>query len=184
MDQAADLPETMSIICANCNAENPSTQKFCSSCSYPITGTMEERQQFAATIGKHKLHIKRAKEQIGNAKIMIYIIAGLTFLFGLIIYFQNDDFVSLIVNISMCLLYLIMAAWADKNPFAAILTAFIFYVTFILVNAVIQPATLFSGLIMKIIIIVGFVKAIRSAMEAQESIKELEKYKIGTRGLQ
>lgn len=183
MDQAADLPETSSILCPNCNTESPSTQKFCSSCSYPITGTLEERSQFAATIGKHKLNIKRAKEQISNAKMIIYLISGLTFLFGLILYFQTEDFVTLIVNICMCLLYLIMAAWADKNPFAAILTAFIIYVTFILVNAFIEPGTLFSGLIMKIIVIGGFIKAIRSAQQAQEAIKELEKYKIATRGL-
>jgi di/tricarboxylate transporter len=184
MEQAADLPETTSIVCDNCRAENPSTQKFCSSCSYPISGSLEERQQFVATIGKHKLLIKRAKEQISNAKIIIYLIAGFTFLAGLFGYFKYEDFTLLIVNIFMCLLYLIMAAWADKNPFAAILTAFIIYITVILINAVVSPGSLFSGIIWKVIFIAAFIKAIRSAQAAQESMNELEKYKIETRGLQ
>jgi hypothetical protein len=183
MEQAADLPETTSTVCDNCRAENPSTQKFCSSCSYPISGSLEERQQFVATIGRHKLLIKRAKEKISNAKIIIYLIAGLTFLTGGFAYFKFEDFNLMIVNLCMSLLYLIMAAWADKNPFAAILTAFIIYITVILVNAVVSPGSLFSGLLWKVIFIGAFIKAIRSAQEAQESMKELEKYKIETRGL-
>jgi hypothetical protein len=183
MDQAADLPETASIVCDNCRAENPSTQKFCSSCSYPISGSLEDRQQFVVTIGKHKLLIKRAKEKISTAKIIIYVIAGFTFLAGVFAYFKYDDFTLMIVNLFISLLYLILAAWADKNPFAAILTAFILYVTVILINAVVEPGSLFSGILWKVIFIGAFIKAIRSAQEAQESMKELEKYKIETRGL-
>ena len=157
--------------------------KFCSSCSYPISGSLEERQQFVATVGRHKLLIKRAKEKISNAKIIIYLIAGFTFLAGLFAYFKFDDFNLMIVNLFLSLLYLIMAAWADKNPFAAILTAFIVYITVILINAVVSPGSLFSGILWKVIFIAAFIKAIRSAQEAQESMKELEKYKIETRGL-
>jgi hypothetical protein len=129
------------------------------------------------------LLIKRAKEKISNAKIIIYLIAGFTFLAGLFAYFRFDDFNLMIVNLFMSLLYLIMAAWADKNPFAAILTAFIMYATVILINAVVEPGTLFSKLLWKVVVIAAFVKAIRSAQEAQESMKELEKYKIETGGL-
>lgn len=134
-------------------------------------------------MGHHKLLIRQAKEQIGTAKIIIYVIAGFQFLFGFFVYFQTEDFLTLIVSIFMALLYLILASWADKNPFPAILTAFILYVTVILINAVIDPATIISGILWKIIFIGAFIKAIRSAQDAQTSMKELEKYKIGTRGL-
>jgi hypothetical protein len=183
MEQATDLPESAPIVCDNCRAENPATQKFCSSCSYPIGGTLEDRQQFVAHIGRHGLRIKEAKEQIRTAKIIIYVIAAFQFIAGLIVFFQHDDVLTLIVALFMCLLFLIMASWADKNPFPAILTAFLLYVTVILINAVVNPASLFSGIIFKIIFIGAFIKAIRSAQQAQASMKELEKHKVRTGGL-
>ena len=44
-------------------------------------------------------------------------------------------------------------------------------------NALVEPTSLFSGIVIKIIIIVALVKGIRSAQEAQKYLGELEKLK-------
>lgn len=48
---------------------------------------------------------------------------------GLINLLAQDDVASFVANLVLCLTYLILAAWATKNPFAAILTAFVLYLT-------------------------------------------------------
>jgi len=121
--------------------------------------------------------LARAEKKIKTAKIYIYVLAALVFVSGLVYGFAKDDFVLMIVNLCISLLYLIMAAWSDKNPFGAILTTFIIYITLILLNAFLDPSSLFSGWLIKILVIGAFVKAIQSAKEAQGLLADLEKTK-------
>jgi hypothetical protein len=74
-------------------------------------------------------------------------------------------------------IYLILAAWSNKNPFGAILTAFIIYITLIVINAFFDPATIIQGIIIKIFFIGALIKGTRSAKEAEGFKKELEKFK-------
>lgn len=175
MEEQSLIPETLE--CENCRKVNSATQKFCSTCSFPIGGTKVEQQDFRTVIGNHKLLLRDTEEKIKSAKTIIYILAGLVFVTGLIQFFASDDFAAMIVNLSISLLYLILAAWSDKNPFGAILTAFIIYLTLHIVNAFVEPSTLFQGIIIKIIFIGAFIKGIRSAKEAHEHIEKLKRIK-------
>jgi hypothetical protein len=102
------------------------------------------------------------------------VLAALFFVFGLFVGFAMDDFPSMIVSLVLCLIYLLLAAWCNQNPFGAILTAFIIYVTLIMVNMLVDPETLFQGIIIKIGIIAWLVKGIRSAHEAKGYLRELQ----------
>lgn len=161
------------IRCDNCQTENNVATKFCPQCSFPLGGTDDERKNFRLSVSIKKQLLSDAQKKINSAKNTIWIIAGLTFLVGLLAGFGADDFVLMIINFILTLVYLIMAAWANKNPFSAILTAFIIYITMNVVSAFVDPSTLASGLIIKIFIIAGFIKGIRSAQEAQGYMKEL-----------
>jgi hypothetical protein len=172
--------ETVS--CENCNTPNSINQKFCSSCSFPIAGTDEEKTKFRLTVSSRKRLLEDAKDKMKSAKTIIYIIAGLVFVTGLYQGLANDDFVTMIVNLIICLIYLILAAWSTKNPFGAILTAFIIYLTLNVVNAFFDPVTLVQGIILKIFFIAAFVKGIRSANEAKGYLAELEKLKAAPVG--
>jgi hypothetical protein len=182
MESTFTWPEssTITVKCENCTNPNSPDLKFCPNCSFPVGGADEEKSQFRIRIIRNKQLIKVAKEKIQTAKIIMYVLAGLTFLMGVYQGFGQDDFSGLIINCILALLYLIMIAWADKNPFAATLSVFILYVTVNLANAFFYPATLFSGIILKIIVIVGLIKGIKSAKEAQDSLNELEKVKAAT----
>lgn len=179
---ASILPEstTATVNCENCTNPNPPDLKFCPICSFPVGGADEDKSQFRIRIMRNKQLIKEAKEKIQTAKIIMYVLAGLTFLVGVYQGFSQDNFSGLVVNCILSLLYLIMIAWVDKNPFAATLSVFILYITVNLFNAFFDPATLFSGIILKIIVIVGLIKGIQSAKEAQDGLNELEKVKAAT----
>ncbi|MFZ6010643.1 MAG: hypothetical protein ACOYXT_09870 [Bacteroidota bacterium] len=169
--------ENQKSACDNCRAEIV-YEKFCPSCGFPVNGTDQEKSDYRAKIGSSKYWLKEAEAKINNAKMFIYVLAGLTFLMGIFQGTMQDDFVTMIVNFVICLIYLICAAWANKSPFGAILTCFIVYLTIQIISAIAAPASIFSGIIWKVIIIAAFVKGIRSASEAQKYIKELQQYKV------
>lgn len=163
--------------CENCATALAADSKFCPGCSYPVGGSEEQKMQFRIRIVRNKELIKASKEKIQTAKIIMYVLSGLTLLQGVYQGFAEDNFNGMVVNWLVAFIYLIMVAWADKNPFAATLSVFILFITVHLVNAFFFPATLFSGIILKIIVIGGLIKGISSAKQAQDSLNELEKVK-------
>jgi|SRR5688572_16838244 len=178
MDSPLELPAPLAsaLVCENCKAENPVEKKFCSKCSYPIGGTAEEQQSFRLLVSSRKRLLSDAQDKMKSAKTTIYILAAVFFGVGLFVGLYNEDVPTAVAYLVMSVLYLIFAAWATNNPFGAILTAFLVYVTMHVANAFVDPATLFHGLIIKIVIIIAFVKGIRSARDAQEYLAELKKF--------
>jgi hypothetical protein len=168
---------TSLVACENCQTNTPSVQTYCSQCSFPVNGMEEEKRNFRLLVSSRKRLVKDAEEKMKSSKVIIYIMAGIFFLVGLYMGFGLDDYFSLTANLVCCIIYLGLAAWTDHNPFGAILTALILYITLIVINAFIEPSTLFSGIIMKVIFISAFVKGIRSAQEAQRYLAELERLK-------
>jgi hypothetical protein len=164
-------------ICENCKAPHGTDQKFCQQCSFPVGGTDTEKQAFRMNVGMHQQWLRNATKETGTAKTIIYILAGIFLLFGIYQGLAVDDFAGLITNLIVCVVFLVLAAWTDSNPFGAILTAFIIYLTIQLFNFFLDPATLFGGILWKVLIISGFLKGIRSAQEAQRLRKKLEQLK-------
>ena len=175
------LEPVSSQTCDNCNAAI-STEKFCTSCGFPVNGTDEEKTEYKGKIIVSQHSLKEAEEKIGTAKNVIYILAGLTFLGALYSGLAKDDYPAMIVDLVICLLYLILAYWANKNPFGAILTCFIVYLTLQIVLAIVSPVTIVSGILWKIIFIGAFIKGIQSASEAQKLMKQLKQYKAKSVG--
>jgi hypothetical protein len=177
MEQTEDQHLPVLINCENCSTQLLDSVKFCNSCSFPVAGSEEDKRNFRLSVGSKRRQVKDAEEKIKSCKTVIYILAGILFITALVVGFTQDDYVAMIVNLCISLLYLILAAWSEKNPFGAILTAFIIYVTLILINFFVDPTTLFSGLLFKILFIGAFVKGVRSAKEAKDILEELEKTK-------
>jgi hypothetical protein len=170
------------VSCEHCQAENAADKKFCTQCRYPIGGPDEEKDAFYSNISKNKKLLKSTAEQIQSAKNIIYWLSGLSMLTGLIVFFSQDDAATLVAYGLICILYLGLAAWCSSNPFGAILTAFIVYLTLQLLYLIIDPITIVSGVIWKIIFIGAFIKGIRSATEARNYMRELEKSKVESPG--
>ena len=163
-------------ICDNCMAPI-STEKFCSACGYPMKGSDQEKSDYRAKVSSAKFWLNESDRKINETKNMIYILAGLVFIFGVISGLTTDDDAVVIVNTIIAVLYLILAYWSNSNPFGAILTCFIVYLTLVIVNAIVEPMSIFSGVLWKVFIIVVFVKGIRSAHEAKGYMTDLARYR-------
>jgi hypothetical protein len=169
--------ETEQLTCEHCGAQAIPGRKFCTQCSFPIEGTEQEKISFRLLVSSRKRFLSDAQDKIKNAKTIIYVLAGFLFVMGLISLLAQDDVASFVANLVLCLTYLILAAWATKNPFAAILTAFVLYLTLQIVGAIVEPITILSGILWKVIFIGAFIKGIRSAYEAKGYLEELKKLK-------
>ena len=68
-----------------------------------------------------------------------------------------------------------LAFWTKKKPYYAIIGGLILMGIFIVINAIIDPSTIFGGIIFKIVVIVFLFKAINNAKEAQEMQEQFGK---------
>lgn len=118
------------------------------------------------SIGIYDKHIRQARNAIFAAAALI--------LLSIIISVAQTHNTIEEVWLTIVLWGLFVAAfvglgfWTKRKPYYAIVTALILYAAFIILNAVIDIRTLFSGIIIKIIIIALLAKGINDAKSAQE----------------
>jgi len=71
--------------------------------------------------------------------------------------------------------FIALALWTKRKPYYAIIGGLILIGAFILVNAIIEPGTIFGGIIFKVAVVVFLIKGLRDAKEAQELKKTFDK---------
>jgi cell division protein FtsW (lipid II flippase) len=161
------------LVCAHCHAPAISG-KACASCGYPVGGTAEEQETFKrfADIRSQQL-LQQAEKKIAWARKVIYFMAVVMFILGLLFLWQ-DDVLSAIIYSAACLVYLVMSVWATKNPFGAILICFLVFLILQILLAVDDPKLLLRGGLFKIIYVIAFINGLRAAIDAQKIMREIE----------
>lgn len=149
--------------CSNCQSNIEIEALFCSNCGYPENGTEKEKAVFFAKKAMDKNKHVDAGEKINSARNTLYVIAALSFVFGLIFYFSSKDILVLITNIILAVLYVALGLWSSKKPLMALLLGLVLYITTIVISAIVDPSTIISGILWKIIIISYLGKGIYSA---------------------
>lgn len=110
-------------------------------------------------------HIRQARNAIYAVAVLLAI--------NLVIYAFNIPegyeyfWLDLVVWMAFIAGFVSLAVYTKRKPYYAIVAALCLYAAFIILNAVIDISTLYSGVIFKIIIIVLLVKGINNAREAQ-----------------
>jgi hypothetical protein len=110
-------------------------------------------------------------KHIRNARIMLYIVAGLQLLPLLLLPEGLDDDARnllIILQVIFAAVFVGLAIWTKYKPFAALLTAMIFFLGIWVLGGILNPASIFSGIILKVILIVLLILGIRNAKEAEE----------------
>lgn len=172
--------------CPSCNHTVAADLSFCASCGYPLKGTPEQQAHFTAHRQLKKREQEKHLKKIHHAKVVLYILAGLTGLITFLIPMSStiqmalgaDDtnMVALFMVVLgiISLIYLGSAIWANKKPFAALLVGFIFFTTIQLLGAVLEPESLFKGVIFKVLFFILLLNGFISANKLKQLDKELE----------
>jgi uncharacterized membrane protein len=173
--------EHPNLTCEYCKQSATNDQDKCPSCGFPIKGTDMQKEIFYHQLESKKWDLKDLDQKIHNARLTLWIIAGLTFLFAIINYFSHSDndeaILLLILNIVIAIVFLLISSWAKEKPFSALILGLVAYVGLNLYFIMEGRQELNFAAIGKLIIVALLVKGIISAREAEEMKKEVDKAK-------
>jgi len=162
--------------CPVCNTAATENDVFCGTCGYPLKGTEQEQKDFMLKRDIAGIDMEHFSKQLKNAANSLYYLAGVFVVSGLIVYLikkdDPDSFALLLENLILAFVFLALGGFARKKPLACIVSGLCLYVIVILLNAFVNPGTLFYGIIVKIAIIGYMIKGIKSAIEIEKIKKE------------
>jgi hypothetical protein len=167
-----------SLKCSNCQHELGENDIFCPDCGFPENGTQEDRNKYNYSIKLKKDVIQDGKKKLKNVKILLFVIAGINFLFG--IYYLTNEFTYIdgITNLIAAAIFLGCVIWVNNQPLTGIIAAFIFWILIQLSVVLIDPFLLIKGFLLKIIFIGIFLKGISSARDAKKYTDQLKEMKV------
>ncbi len=166
-------------VCYYCKSTGlTETDKFCPNCAFPQRGSQTMMKKFIWNINNKHTLLADQKKAINKARNILFGLSILFTLFSILLGVITEfNLAVLLTNLVVAGIYLGLGLWSRKNPFPAILTGFFLYITLIVINAVIDPNTIFQGLLMKGFVIAGFVYGYKGVKDSAILEKELESIK-------
>jgi len=163
--------------CACCSFKFNENDLYCNSCGYPLQATEEEQKKYISNRSVKEIDLEDFHKNIKSATNSLYWVAGVFTLGALITSFtlpnKEDLAAHLIIYVILVSAFLALAVWGKQKPLPALISGLALFVIIQIANAIIDPVTIFSGIILKIIIIAYLVKGIKAALEADKIKKEL-----------
>lgn len=144
--------------CNLCQLNYGSTVAFCTNCGYPFEADDRTQARFIAEKIQTKSNNKDTLHKSANALFgaaVLYLVSGL-------IGSQGDTFVMIVAAI-IAAVFVGLGIWARQNPLPAIISGIALFTILIIVAAIGDPISIFSGILWKVLIfgflIRGFVTA-------------------------
>jgi hypothetical protein len=109
-------------------------------------------------------------KSINKGRISLFVLSGLYILAGFLegFYIEYYNIIFGIIDWGIATCFMGLAIWSFSKPYFAILSGLIIYVLLVILLALIEPATIFSGIIWKIIIISYLAYATKTAKEEND----------------
>lgn len=118
--------------------------------------------------------LKKYQKHVSNARTSLFVMAGLMVLGGIIASFRLPGEILLDIWIEVLIIggaFLVLAMVAEKKPYNALIAGLVIYILYIVLYFILDPSTIFRGIILKIIVITYLIKGIINAGE----IKDIKK---------
>jgi len=177
MEDITPTPALQTVFCKACSSKAEPNDAFCTHCGYPLQGSDQEQRNFISIREAKLIDLSEATKKIRRASIALYVIGGITAVAGVALYAvsTNPEVKNslLITNLIVGAIFVGLGFWCNQKPLAAIISGASLYALIFILNAVVNPLSIVSGIIFKIIIIGLFVRGIKSAIEAEKLKKEL-----------
>lgn len=150
--------------------------KYCPHCGFPQRGTQQEMRLFLIKIKHKKELLEEKKKTIRRARNILFLLGAINLVGGIAYGYALPAYRAAIISLSavVAAIYFGLGFWCRTNPFPAILSGFFVYVVLITVNAIVDPMSLFKGIIVKIVIVVLFIYGYKAVKESEQMKKELE----------
>jgi hypothetical protein len=156
-------------ICGHCCYINDNEYFFCTNCGYPLLDTKLVKAYNERRDQRINLLFK-AETSVLFARIVLYVIGSFLSL-GILFIFAESRQKYFIVLLALILsgLFFSLAFWSQRNPFTALLTAFIILIVFSAVNIVGRLAHSFTtiegmtGMLLCLVLLFIVLKGVQGA---------------------
>lgn len=174
--------DTPNLTCEYCKASvNEQTVK-CPACGFPIGGTDVQKEIFYHQLGFKKESLKVLKDQIFRTRVLLWIIAGLSFLYAIFYFFSRpedgDRLLVLILNVVIGGIFLLLSSYAEEKPFTALVIATVIFVALFMLVVIEGSFSVDIAFFTRIGIIAFLIKGAISARDADDLKKEMDKKKL------
>jgi hypothetical protein len=159
-------------ICPYCKTEVSQVAIHCESCGFPLTGTEKEKAIFIGQQTMRKSKVAGSEKMIYRAQIILYVIAGLQALNGLLAYFSFNSIVDLILHFIIGSMLAAFSYLSPKKPILFVSLALCVILFYYLLLYLANPMFLFQGIIWKVAIIMALLYTLYNAVEVHNLKKK------------
>lgn len=184
---------TAAVSCPHCAASNPLDAAFCESCGKalpsvaPAGPRVVTAESAPATSAARAMIEDDLRKQMKKASTALLIVAVLQAAFGPVALMvmkakaEKDagpgavmeiEPISYVIVFGLAIAFFGLWLWSRVNPFAAAIVGLVLFVSVHLLDAVADPAQLARGILVKIIVIVMLVQAIKAGLQHRKLREE------------
>lgn len=167
-------------LCTSCYVKFEPEDAFCNACGFPLQGTQEEKNLYISNKNIKEIDVYDLNRKVESACKSLYWITALITLSAFFIFFlgkeDEDKTVVFLTSLVLAVAFLIFAVWSKKKPAAALISGLSLYVLLIILNAIVSPVSILSGIILKVVIIGYLINGIKSVIEVDKIKKEFNIY--------
>ena len=174
------------LACPHCGVENPLGSRFCQSCGKAVPSMDQSSpkvisdEELAETKSGQNIQSVELQKAVRKSVVTLWSLAILQFLAGVAFYFilkntvdadvdpveqERIIFLTVSVIVGLGIIFAILAIWARKSPLPASIVGLTLYVTVFAIDAMADPMALVKGWLIKIIILIALVNAIKAGVK-------------------
>lgn len=158
--------ESTTLICPSCKSTCFELDEKCEICNFPLKGNEKEKAVFIGQKYAKKQKADDGVKAINKNRNLLFAIGGFNIVISPILFLMNriqigDGILNLIVG----LIFIGLGLLAKIQPLVSFILALLLLLGLYLLNYLVDPSTIFNGIILKLIIIGSLIYAIVRAME-------------------
>lgn len=150
----------------------PDETAVCTVCNYPIKGTEKEQATFIAKQVIQKSDVEESVERLKKSRTILFVIAAFYIIVPFTPLMNTTSNFDLIFSIVLGLIFLGFAFLTYKKPLIALGIPLAITVVYYLALLLINPIYLWSGILWKVIILVGLSYGFFSVKKSNKILKE------------
>jgi hypothetical protein len=126
---------------------------------------VEDKKEVESNKKSNEEEISETKKSINIGRISLFCLGGLYVLVGFIeaYYIEYHHIIFGIIDWFFALIFLGLAIWSYAKPYLALIIGLVLFILLNLLGAFIDPATIFSGIIFKFVVIGFLIHGIKNA---------------------
>jgi hypothetical protein len=158
--------------CKNCKTQRAESEEICDLCNYPIKGTEKEQASFIAKQVIQKSDVLESIERLKKSRIILFLVGAFNIIAPFTPLLKNPTSFEYIFSISLGLILIGFGFLTFKKPKIALIIPLSLFILYYVILFLINPIYLFSGMLWKMIIIMGLGYGYLSVRKSDKILSE------------